>query len=65
MFENFQFPEDLAWVILLLPLLAVYKTASISRAKERQSLHDALTDLPNRVLIQQRLSHGTSRATVA
>jgi len=42
--------------LLLLPLIAVYKTASISRSRERQSLHDALTNLPNRVLLQQRLS---------
>jgi diguanylate cyclase (GGDEF)-like protein len=41
--------------LLLLPLVAVYKTASISRDKERQALHDALTDLPNRTLFQQRL----------
>jgi len=47
-----------AWFVplLLLPLIAVYKTASISRSRERQSLHDALTNLPNRVLLQQRLS---------
>jgi len=42
--------------LLLLPLVAVYKTASISRSRERESLHDALTNLPNRVLLQQRLS---------
>jgi diguanylate cyclase (GGDEF)-like protein len=42
--------------LLLLPLVAVYKTASISRSKERESLHDALTDLPNRVLLNTRLT---------
>ncbi len=34
--------------LLLLPLSAVWKTAAISREKERQALHDGLTDLPNR-----------------
>jgi diguanylate cyclase (GGDEF)-like protein len=42
--------------LLLLPLIAVYKTASISRQAQRESLHDALTALPNRVLLQQRVS---------
>jgi diguanylate cyclase (GGDEF)-like protein len=49
---------SVAWQLvplLLIPLVAVYKTASTSRAKERQAMHDALTDLPNRIYLQQRV----------
>jgi diguanylate cyclase (GGDEF)-like protein len=48
--------------LLLLPLVAVYKTAAISRRRERQALHDALTDLPNRVLLQQRVTAALDEA---
>ena len=41
--------------LLLIPLFAVYKTASISRSQERMALHDALTDLPNRTFLYQRV----------
>ncbi len=41
--------------LLLLPLIAVYKTASTSLQNQRQALHDALTDLPNRMLLHQRV----------
>ena len=41
--------------LLLLPVLAVYRSASISLEKEHQALHDALTDLPNRLHFNQRL----------
>jgi diguanylate cyclase (GGDEF)-like protein len=38
------------WLVplLLIPLLAVYKNASVSREQEHASLHDSLTGLPNR-----------------
>jgi diguanylate cyclase (GGDEF)-like protein len=41
--------------LLLLPLFGVYQTASLARRQERQALHDALTQLPNRTLFGQRL----------
>ena len=44
--------------LLLLPLFAVYKNASISREREYQALHDLLTGLPNR----KQLLHLTEAA---
>jgi diguanylate cyclase (GGDEF)-like protein len=40
--------------ILLLPIAAVHKCASILLAKEYEALHDTLTELPNRKLFRER-----------
>jgi diguanylate cyclase (GGDEF)-like protein len=42
--------DSSVWLVplLLVPLLAVYKNASVSREQEHASLHDSLTGLPNR-----------------
>jgi diguanylate cyclase (GGDEF)-like protein len=55
--------EPIYLPLLLLPLYAVYKTASISREKEHQSLHDALTGLPNRKMILGRLGECIEEAS--
>jgi diguanylate cyclase (GGDEF)-like protein len=41
--------------LLLAPILAVYRTAKIATEKEHQAQYDSLTDLPNRVLLYERL----------
>lgn len=41
--------------LLLLPLFGIYKTAALARSQEREAMHDALTNLPNRTLFAQRL----------
>jgi diguanylate cyclase (GGDEF)-like protein len=52
-----------SWVVLpllLLPLWLVYRTAQMSLEKEHQAHHDALTGLPNRKLLAQRLDDAVS-----
>jgi diguanylate cyclase (GGDEF)-like protein len=51
----FSAAQPLYLPLWILPLIAVRKTASISREKEHASLHDTLTQLPNRKFLLARL----------
>ena len=48
--------------LLLLPLFAVYKNASISAEREHQALHDTLTGLPNRKLLLSKVGEALANA---
>jgi diguanylate cyclase (GGDEF)-like protein len=52
--------ESLAWSIvalplLMLPLIAVHRSAQLASQREHEALHDALTGLPNRTSLLMRL----------
>ena len=46
--------------LLLIPMFAVHQTGRISLVAEQQSLHDALTGLPNRKYLLRRLDEAVS-----
>src|SRR4051794_29498874 len=52
--------------VLILPVIAVYRSARLSTEKEHQAMHDSLTDLPNRVqfaaIMERRFEHGRNRS---
>jgi diguanylate cyclase (GGDEF)-like protein len=48
--------------LLLLPIFAVYRSASLSVEKEHLALHDSLTDLPNRFQFSTMLTDGVDEA---
>jgi diguanylate cyclase (GGDEF)-like protein len=48
--------------LLLFPLAAVYATASMTRDREHEALHDLLTGLPNRTLLLERTNEAVQAA---
>ncbi len=51
--------------LLMLPLLAVQRTAQMAQEREHRALHDPLTGLPNRLLLTDRIETALARATRA
>jgi GGDEF domain-containing protein len=49
--------------LLLLPVAAVYRSTQVWLEKEHEAHHDALTNLPNRVLFQERARQALEEAS--
>jgi diguanylate cyclase (GGDEF)-like protein len=52
------------WLVplLLLPIAAIHKSAALAAEREREALHDTLTDLPNRTLLRLRMQRALDDA---